>query len=85
MIFDFKEISCILEVLKILNKRSSKYTLMFRKTKVSHITLQKALKELAEKKFIIKYNKGHQDVDYEISEKGRKVLNLLLQLKELTH
>lgn len=83
MIFDFAEISCILEVLNILNKGKSKYSYMFKTTKVSHTTLQRVLKQLVEKKLLVKHNKGHQDVDYEITEKGRKLLGLLLEMKNL--
>lgn len=83
MIFNFAEVRCILEVLKILGKRKSKYSLMFKETKVSHTTLQSVLKELSDKKFIIKYDIGHQNVDYEISEKGRKLLDSLLELQKL--
>ena len=83
MIFDFAEIRCILDVLKILNKGKSKYSTMFKETKVSHTTLQMVLKDLIEKKFIKKYNIGHMNVDYEISDKGKKLLNFLIQLQEL--
>lgn len=56
---------------------------MFKQTKVSHTTLQKVLKELVEKKFIVKYNRGHKDVDYEITSKGERFLENLLQLQEI--
>ena len=56
---------------------------MFRKTKVSHTTLQSVLKELNEKEFIVKYDIGHQKVDYEITNKGKKMFKVLLQLTEL--
>lgn len=83
MIFDFAETRCILEVLKALNLGKTRYSDMFRLTKVSHTTLQSVLKELNEKFFIIKHNLGHQNVDYQISDKGKKLLKTLLQLKEL--
>ena len=83
MIFDFVEVKCILETLKILNSKKSKYSEMFKTTRVSHTTLQSVLKELEENKFITKYNLGHQNVDYEITLKGKKLLSLLLQLNEL--
>jgi len=83
MIFEFAELRCILEVLKTLNASKSKYSKMFKKTKVSHTTLQSVLKELTEKGFILKYNTGHQKVDYEMTQKGRKLLSNLLQLKDL--
>ncbi len=83
MIFEFKEIKCIFEILKMLNIGKSKYTTMFRKIKVSHTTLQSVLRELAEKEFIVKYDIGHQKVDYEVTNKGRKLLAIMFQLKEL--
>ncbi len=83
MIFDFAEVRCILDVLKILERGKSKYSVMFKETKASHTTLQIVLKDLIEKKFIKKYNIGHMNVDYEISDKGRKLLNFLIQLQEL--
>ncbi len=83
MIFDFTETKCIREVLKILSKRKSKYSKMFRETKVSHTTLQRVLRGLEKKKFIQKHDIGHQNVDYEINEKGRKLLIILLQLQEI--
>jgi len=82
MIFDFAETRCILEILKILNTRESKYSIMFKETKVSHTTLQSVLKELEEGKFLIKHNKGHMDVDYEITEKGKRLLKQLNELRE---
>ncbi len=83
MIFQFAEIRCLFEVLKILNFKNSKYSEMFRKTKVSHTTLQYVLRELNKKEFIVKYNIGHQNVDYELTNKGKKLLANLLQLHQL--
>ena len=84
MIFNFAEVRCIFEVLKMLNIGKSKYSDMFRKTKVSHTTLQSVLKELADKEFIVKYDIGHQKVDYEIANRGKKLLAVLAQLNELS-
>ena len=83
MIFEFAEISCILEVLKILNKNDSKYSVMFKKTKVSHTTLQRVLKELINKSFILKEDIGHQNVNYKIQEKGSLLLKHLQQIQDL--
>ena len=80
MIFNFREISCIYEILQILNKGKSKYSKMFKETKVSHTTLQRVLNELIEKKFVNRYDIGHKKVDYEITDKGRKLLMLLSEL-----
>ena len=83
MLLDSRENSCILDILAILSKKKSKYSIMFKKTKVSHTTLQRALKELEAKKFIKKYNKGHQNVDYEITERGKRLFSSLSELKEI--
>ena len=83
MIFEFTKNQCALEVLQILSNRKTKYSEMFRKTKVSHTTLQSVLRELATKEFILKYNIGHQNVDYEITLKGRDLFKKLLELKKL--
>ncbi len=84
MIFKFKEISCTYAVLKMLSKEKSKYSKMFKETKVSHTTLQRSLKELINKEFIVKRDIGHQNVDYEITEKGKKLLINLNNLYNLT-
>ncbi len=84
MLFSSKENQCLIEVLKILSKGNSKYGTMFKKTKVSHTTLQRVLKWLLERGFIIKYDVGHMNVDYEISEKGRRLLDLLIQVVKTT-
>lgn len=85
MIFEFAKNQCTLEVLQILSNKKTKYSEMFRKTKVSHTTLQSVLKELAEKEFILKYNIGHQNVDYEITVKGKDLFKILSQLKKLVN
>ena len=77
------ESGCILEVLAILNKRKSKYSIMFKESRVSHITLQRALKQLINKKFIKRHDIGHMNVDYEITEKGKGLLKLLVELREV--
>ena len=83
MIFEFAKNQCTLEILQILSNKKTKYSEMFRKTKVSHTTLQSALKELIEKEFVLKYNIGHQNVDYEITIKGKNLFKMLYQLKTL--
>lgn len=85
MIFEFTEIKSIFEVLKILSMRKSKYSEMFKKTRVSHTTLQSVLKKLAQKEFIKKYDLGHQNVNYEITNKGTKLLKILVHLKQIVN
>jgi len=55
---------------------------MFKESKISHTTLQRALSELIKKKFIKKYDLGHQNVDYGISDKGKELLRLLSELRQ---
>ena len=83
MIFEFTETRCILEILGILSARNSKYSEMFKKIKVSHTTLQSVLRKLVQKQFVIKHNLGHQNVSYELTSKGKELLEILLQLYRL--
>ena len=83
MLFESKEMRCTVDILKILHANKSKYSYMFKKTKVSHTTLQRTLHELIEKKFITKHDIGHMKVDYVITEKGKRLLELLFKLKEI--
>lgn len=83
MIFDFAEVRCTIDILRILSKGKNKYSAMFKETKVSHTTLQIVLKELIDKRFIKRDDIGHMNVDYEITEKGRKLLKVLRELEEI--
>lgn len=85
MIFKFAETKCMFNILKILNKNKSKYSIMFKETKFSHITLQKALKFLIEKKFIVRHDIGHMNVDYEITDKGKKLSKLLIEVNKMLY
>ena len=83
MIFDSAEVRCLLGVLKLLIEGKSKYSVLFKSTKVSHTTLQSVLKEAESKKLVIRHNLGHQNVDYEVTERGRKTLKKLGELKDI--
>ena len=83
MIFDIKEVYCVLEVLRILGKKETRYSQMFKQTKVSHTTLQKVLRGLAGKGIIKKHDIGHMNVKYEITNKGRRFLACLNELESL--
>ncbi|MDP1729429.1 MAG: winged helix-turn-helix transcriptional regulator [archaeon] len=83
MIFEFAEVRCILGVLRILNNQESRYSELFKKTKVSHITLQSVLRELTDKGLIKKHDIGHQNVHYNITPKGQKLFLLLLEVEKL--
>jgi len=80
---DSAEMGCILKVLKILKKGKNKYSAMFKETKFSHDTLQKVLKDLEKKKFIKRQESEYKIVDYEITEKGKRLLEKLDELGEI--
>lgn len=83
MIVDTQESKCTLKVLSMLDIKKCKYNQMFRMTKMSHTTLQRVLNGLTNRKLIMKYNLGHMNVDYEITEKGRESLRLLKKLQDI--
>ena len=83
MILETKEAQCTIRVLSMLSNKKAKYNQMFRATKVSHTTLQRVLKELEEKKFIRKYDIGHMNVDYEITDKGRVLVESLQRVRQM--
>ncbi|MEK6898916.1 MAG: winged helix-turn-helix transcriptional regulator [Nanoarchaeota archaeon] len=74
MILDTQEAKCVIGVLQALEKGKTKYNDLFRLTKVSHTTLQRVLAELRDHSLISKQDKGHMDVDYGLTEKGKKLL-----------
>lgn len=83
MLFDSKKNQCILEVLRILNRRPSIYNDLFRKIGVSQITLQTALKELIAKELIIKQtNKGYERY-YWITDRGKLFLKKVKALDSI--
>ena len=77
MLFNSKENQCLYVVLKMLKGKEQTYGAMFKKTKVSHTTLQKVLSYLSDKKFIYKSEKG-----YEIIDDGSDLLDLLMDLRD---
>ena len=78
MIVDTAEFKCVLTVLEMLSKSNSTYNEMFRKSKFSHTTLQKVLKELTKKELIHK-----TEENYEINGKGKEMLNRLYSIHDL--
>ena len=83
MLFKSAETKCLFAVLKILDKRKSRYKLMLKETGVSHNTLQAVLKYLTEKQFIKRHESWYKSVEYEISKKGEKFLRLLLDVVDI--
>lgn len=79
MIFDSAKDKCLFQTLKILEKKKARYSTLFKETKVSHITLQNALKELLKRNFVSK----EDNESYMITEKGRRLLRKLEELEEL--
>lgn len=67
----------------MLSKKDRNYTEVFRTSKASHTTVQKALNELLKKKFINKKTTGYKKVSYSVTEKGKLLLAHLSQVKVL--
>ena len=82
MLFDSSKNKCIFQILKILSLNKSTYSELFRKTKVSHVTLQTALKEMAESEILYKHDNIHFKKEYSITKKGIKFLELLKEVKK---
>ena len=83
MIFKYAEVRCILKILNMLNNGKSRYGIMFKETKVSHTTLQSVLRYLLTKKFIKRIESDYKVVDYEITKKGKELLEKLEDLKDI--
>ncbi len=77
MVFDTAKDECTIKVLKILNNKKSRYSELFKKTQVSHTTLQAVLEYLDEKRFISK------EEGYKIMEKGTILLKKLENLNKM--
>ena len=84
MIFSIKIVKSLYEVLYMLNKNNENYAYMYKNSKISHETLQTALKYLRNKGFVTKKDKGHKKSFYEISERGKKYFSVMKELKELS-
>jgi len=80
MLFDSSKNKCVFHILRILSNSSTTYSELFRRTKVSHITLQTALKEMAEREIMYKHDNKNFKKEYSITKKGRKLLELLKEL-----
>ncbi|MBS3081073.1 winged helix-turn-helix transcriptional regulator [Candidatus Pacearchaeota archaeon] len=65
----------------MLNRKNENYASLYKDIKLSHETLQTALKFLLEKNMIKKEGLGHKKSHYKITEKGKKYLSILNQLK----
>lgn len=83
MLFKSAEMNCLSIVLKLLEKRKSRYKSMLKESQVSHNTLQAVLKYLIEKQFIKRHESWYKSVEYEISKKGKKFLKLLLEVESM--
>ena len=88
MLFDSAKNKCLLDVLRILNKGITFYSDLFKRTKVSHITLQNVLKDLLGKEFIYKldpeeFEKGFGVKGYGISDEGTGFLRHLERLTKM--
>ncbi|MBT4165796.1 hypothetical protein HOE04_02040 [archaeon] len=82
MIFKIKIVECLYKILYMLNKKNENYASLYKDIGLSHDTLQTALKYLLEKDLIVREDKGHKKSYYVISDRGKKYLELLVELKE---
>ena len=81
---DFQETQCTIKVLRLLSKGRARYSTMFKKFKVSNITLQRVLSHLVEIKAIEKIIEDGNKAGYEITAKGKKLLFHLEKAKRLS-
>ena len=80
MLFNTAKNKCLLEILKSLSRSHASYSHLFKKTKVSHITLQTALRELLEKGLVVKTESKGFRKQYAITEKGKTILRKMKYL-----
>lgn len=83
MLFKSAESKCMLQILSILDAGKSKYKTIFKITKRSHITIQNILKYLIQKKFIQREETAYKKIEYEITPKGKVLLEKLEDLKSI--
>ncbi len=83
MLFKSAEADCMLQILQLLSIGKSKYKTMFKATKKSHLTLQNVLKYLTKNKFIQRKETAYKIIDYEITSKGKILLEKLKDLNSI--
>ncbi len=83
MVFNSKEDSCAIEILKILSKGKNKYMKIYSELDFYFNTYQNAIEFLVNKKLILREELGYKNVDYSITEKGVKFLGLGLEIREM--
>ncbi len=74
---------CTLKVLRILSNGTSKYSLMFKETKVSDDTLQKVLKFLVKEGYVEKTALDKLNTKYDITDRGIKLLKGMEGLEKI--
>lgn len=79
MAFLSKTDNCRYLIIRHLKQESSTYNKLFKKVKMSHTTLQKALEKLTENSLIEKNN----NKIYSITKKGEEINHLLLKINNL--
>jgi predicted transcriptional regulator len=83
MLFNSSRNKCIFNILKILYINNSTYSELFKKTGVSHFTLQVALKEMIRKEVLCKQNNQKPKKEYYITKKGIGTLELFKELEKI--
>lgn len=83
MIFSITRVRCIYSILNILQQRESNYAQLYKQIRMSHITLQTALKSLLKHGLVGREDKGHKKSFYQITNKGTKYFFSLKELYEI--
>ena len=83
MVFDSKEDECSIEILKVLLKGKNKYIKIYSALSFYFTTYQKAINFLIENKLLDRKELGYKNVDYSINSKGKKFLELNIEIKSM--
>ena len=83
MVFNSKEDECSIEILKVLLKGENKYIKIYSDLNFYFNTYQKAINFLIENKLLDRKELGYKNVDYSINSKGKKFLELNIEIKSM--
>lgn len=83
MVFNSEEDTCAIDILQILSKGKNKYMKIYAELDFYFNTYQKAIGFLVDKGLVIREELGYKNVDYSITEKGVRFLELGLLLREM--
>ena len=83
MVFNSKEDSCAIEILEVLSKGKNKYMKIYSELDFYFNTYQKAIEFLIKKELVSREELGYKKVDYFITGKGVRFLELGLLVREM--